>query len=64
MPVQLVVTMNENGEIGVNGPIQNQLLCYGLLEMAKVAIQDHAEKNRRLVQPASITLPALPGPGK
>lgn len=62
MPVQLTVTMSDAGEIGVNGPITNQLLCFGLLEMAKVAIVSHAEQNKRLVQPISgITLPSIQG---
>jgi hypothetical protein len=59
--VQLIITMNESGGINVSGPIQNALLCFGLLEMAKVAILDHAEQNKRLVQPATgVVLPKQP----
>ena len=40
--VQLVITMDTtNGKVGVAGPIQNELLCLGLLEMAKVALYEH-----------------------
>ena len=61
-PIQLVITMDDAGSVGVNGPIQNPLLCYGLLEMAKVAIQDHIRQNQRLVQPVSgVVLPKVQG---
>lgn len=50
--IQLVIQMDETGSVNVSGPIQNQLLCFGLLEMAKVAIQDHAKQNQQRVQPA------------
>jgi hypothetical protein len=40
--MQLVITMDTtNGKVGVAGPIQNELLCLGLLEMAKVALYEH-----------------------
>jgi len=65
--IQLMISMDETGSVNVNGPIQNLLLCYGLLEMAKVAIQAHAEQNKRLVQPVTLGVPALlpvpPGQG-
>jgi len=32
---QLVITLFENGQFTVNGPINDRLLYYGLLEMAR-----------------------------
>jgi hypothetical protein len=58
--IQLVISMDETGSVNVNGPIQNLLLCYGLLEMAKVAINDHAKQNQRLVQPVTLGVPGIP----
>ncbi len=62
MPIQLVVTLDETGQVGVSGPIQNQMLCFGLLEMAKIAINDHAKQNQQLVKPVhGILAPQMPG---
>jgi len=60
--IQLVITMDDTGAVNVAGPIQNQLLCVGLLEMAKVAIFDHAKQNQNRVQPApaGLVLPKQP----
>ncbi len=44
-PVALMVTYHR-GQIGVKGPIDNPLLCYGLLESAKDAIRQHAQEKR------------------
>jgi hypothetical protein len=61
--VQLIVTLDDNGSVNINGPIQNALLCFGLLEMAKVAINNYAEQNKRLIQPVAGVLPTqLPKP--
>ena len=58
--IQLIITMDDSGSVGVNGPLQNPLLCYGLLEMAKVAIHDHTQQNQRIVQPANgVILPKV-----
>jgi len=48
------------GEVKVNGPVDNTLLCYGMLESGKDAIRQHAIQkamNQRIV-PAN-TLPFL-----
>ena len=51
MPIvaQLAITMDDAGQINVNGPIENRVLCYGLLEMAKDAIKAHAEQSKKLI---------------
>ena len=53
----LVITFDQiTGQVGVNGPIQNALLCYGILESAKDAIrkfaQDQAQEKR--IQPVTV----------
>ena len=45
---RLVIVMDQQGRFGVNGPIDNMMLCYGLLEMAKDAIRAHHEQKRRV----------------
>lgn len=52
--VELKIMMDEAGNVGVSGPIENLILCYGLLEIGKQSIQKHHEANaNRLVQPAN-----------
>lgn len=41
---QLIITLMEDGSTSVNGPIANVPMCYGMLEVAKDAIRDHAVK--------------------
>ena len=60
-PSGAVVTLNitfdqMTGAVGVQGPIQNPMFCYGILEMARQAIQNYAQeqaKERRIL-PANV----------
>lgn len=47
---QLVITMNVNGQVAVNGPVQDRILCLGMLELAKLAVLNY--------QPAPKIVPA------
>jgi hypothetical protein len=38
--MEIVITMDEAGRVSVNGPLENKILCFGLLEVAKEAIKD------------------------
>lgn len=40
-PIVLTITLDPagGGAVKVSGPLQNQILCYGLLEMARDVIQ-------------------------
>lgn len=57
MPIELKIVQDDTGQVLVSGPIGNKLLCYGLLEAARDAIQAYHEQNKKLVQPASLVLP-------
>ncbi len=61
MTVTLTITLDEGGKVGINGPLQDKILCYGLLECAKVVIAQYAAKDAPLIQPASGILPPFPG---
>lgn len=51
--VQLLITLSPEGQIGVQGPLEQPLICYGLLECARQAIEAHCKKaQERIVQPA------------
>lgn len=41
MEQKLVITLQANGQLNVTGPITNKLLCYGMLESAKMVIQEY-----------------------
>lgn len=39
--IGILITMQPNGSINVQGPIPNKVLCYGLLEAARDIIQTY-----------------------
>jgi hypothetical protein len=43
---QLTITLTDDGQLNINGPIHNRLLCYGMLEVARdfIAKQEAAPK--------------------
>lgn len=43
--VQLVITFDQiSGQVNVSGPINNAMLCYGMLEAAKDSIRSFVQK--------------------
>lgn len=53
--VVLTITLDQlTGALNVNGPIQNGLLCYGMLEAAKDAIRNMLAQSDRRIVPASM----------
>lgn len=55
MPLELKIMQDDAGQISISGPIENKLLCYGLLEVARDGIAEHhRQAAQRLVQPASV----------
>jgi hypothetical protein len=41
---KLTIVLAADGSIGVEGPINEKMLCYGLLDCARDAIKDHNDK--------------------
>ena len=39
--MELVIKVNPDGTLTIGGPIENKVLCLGILELAKKAIIDH-----------------------
>ena len=52
--IVLKITLSPNGQINVNGPIHDKVLCYGLLEFAKDLI--------RVYQNPTIEVPRIVAP--
>jgi hypothetical protein len=52
--VELKIALNDAGQLAITGPIDNEMLCYYLLEKGRqVVAEHHATKAARLVQPAT-----------
>lgn len=47
----LVITMNQAGEISLSGPLENKVLCYGLLEVGRDIVANHKAPEQRIVPP-------------
>lgn len=60
MPVQVVITMNENGSVSINGPFDNKVLMLGLLETGKAAYLDFINQKARetRIVPATMIPPS------
>lgn len=60
--IKLVITTTPEGAVTVEGPIDQPILCYGLLGVAHDVIRDHCERKARtaepLVKPAFGMVPA------
>jgi hypothetical protein len=63
--IEILITLDmQNGQIGVQGPIDNAVMAYGMLEAAKVAVGDYQREKaagNRIVQPSAqdFSLPKL-----
>ena len=45
----LTITVTMEGQLNVNGPLQDKMLCYGVREAAKDAIRAHQVEPPRIV---------------
>jgi hypothetical protein len=47
----LTITLSEDGNIRVDGPIKNRMMCYGMLAIAGDLIRDFNTKEQPRVEP-------------
>mgnify|MGYP001616821637 CR=1 FL=1 len=52
--IVLTITFSGSGNVNVTGPLQDKILCYGMLERAKDAIRDYKPESQQLVIPQMI----------
>jgi hypothetical protein len=58
--VELKISLDDKGNINVNGPIANKMLCYGMLKMAENLITAFVAKPSGIIEvPTAITAPRL-----
>lgn len=58
----MTITLMADGTVDVNGPIDNQFICYGLLECARDAIKTYNERKlngQRIAMPSPELVGAL-----
>jgi hypothetical protein len=53
--IELTIQMDPSGNVSINGPIDNTILCYGLLEVARDLLKNHRDKKQQMT--ASIVAP-------
>lgn len=50
----LTITLTESGQVSVNGPLDQLMLCYGMLELAKDVVRAHqATKTKAVAVPSN-----------
>jgi hypothetical protein len=58
MEGQMLITLKE-GQLSIQGPIDNPLLCYALLEGARDIVQMKAQDNHRRMLDSQIVVPQI-----
>lgn len=61
-PVELIIRLTPTGQVTVTGPIEQRLLCYGLLQVARDVIAGHQPAEQRIVAPVPM-MPTIGGNG-
>lgn len=44
MSVKILIELMEDGNVTINGPLENKVLCYGLLKMGEVLVTNYEAK--------------------
>ena len=60
---QITITLTELGQISVNGPLHDKILCFGMLEMAKEAVHNFKPGEVDLIKPPFMPFPPKTGAG-
>ena len=59
MGSRLVIELMPDGQLSLQGPLQDKILCYGLLELAKEVISKHKSEANPIAMPKPNELAAL-----
>ena len=55
--VAILITLDKNGVVNVNGPLVDKVLCYGLLERAKDIVRIYkATEEKKLIHADALSL--------
>lgn len=61
---QILITLDDAGQVKVEGAIDNKMAAFGLLEVAKESVSDYHKQAQHKVQPAGMGDLALIRGGK
>jgi len=61
--VELIIRLNAAGKVEVTGPVEQRLVCYGLLEVARDVIAAYQPAESRIVPPPAAVIPMIGGNG-
>ena len=57
MPKRIIVTLEDDGRVTVDGPLDDGLTCYGLLEVAREILLQHRLGIQRTAVAGRIAVP-------
>lgn len=57
--IKLEIVVDDAGKVSVTGPLDQPVMCYGLLEFGRQTLQKHFESQSK---PKLVVVPALPFP--
>ena len=57
--ITITITLDEVGRLTVVGPFDQQVLCFGMLEMAKDVVRQVFLASQQKIQPVTV-MPILP----
>ena len=58
MAMTLTITLNDNGSVLVNGPLNNKIICWGLLTAAQDVIRTYNPAEQPLIEVPTFEAPA------
>lgn len=57
MAMQIVIDVNDAGQVSVTGPLENKVVMFGLLEVAKHVVAAHEVKEApKILRPAMVPM--------
>ena len=60
MAAKLEIVLQDDGRVYVSGPIENKILSFGMLEMAKIAVMQYNKNELIQKVPANAQIVDLP----
>lgn len=59
--LRLVIEVNAQGQVQVHGPLDQKVVCLGVLELAKVAVLNFKAEEHRIIPAGIMPVPVRNG---
>ena len=56
---KLIIVLNNRGQLSINGPLQDKILCYGMLTMARDCVYEYSINQKK--QQDTLIIPPIFG---